>query len=96
MPNYVVLYTFTEQGRKNIKGTVQRAEAIMKENESRGFKVQAYYWTQGRFDLVTIVEAPTEEAMMSGLFSIAEAGNAVSETMRAFTASEMNGIIAQT
>jgi uncharacterized protein with GYD domain len=93
MPSYVILYTFTEQGRKNIKGTVQRAEAILRENESRGFKVHGYYWTQGRFDLVTIVEAPSEQAMMAGLFSIAEAGNAVSETMRAFTAEEMKGII---
>jgi uncharacterized protein with GYD domain len=93
MPTYVCLYTFTEQGRKNIKGTVQRAEAILKENESRGFTVHGYYWTQGRFDLVTVVEAPTEAAMMAGLFSIAEAGNAVSETMRAFTADEMRGIV---
>ncbi|HIC49440.1 MAG TPA: aldehyde dehydrogenase family protein, partial [Dehalococcoidia bacterium] len=30
---------------------------------------------QGHYDLVTIVEAPSEEAMMNGLFSVAEAGN---------------------
>jgi uncharacterized protein with GYD domain len=94
MPTYVVLYKFTEQGRKNIKGTVERAEAIQREQEERGFKVVAYYWTQGQYDLVTIVEAPSEEAMMGGLFSIAEAGNAVSETMRAFTPAEMQRIIA--
>jgi uncharacterized protein with GYD domain len=94
MPTYVVLYRFTEQGRKNIKGTVERAEAIQREQQERGFKVVAYYWTQGQYDLVTIVEAPSEEAMMGGLFSIAEAGNAVSETMRAFTPAEMQRIIA--
>ena len=93
MPTYVVLYTFTDQGRKNIKGTVQRAEAIQRDNEARGFKVIGSYWTQGRFDLVTIVEAPSEEAMMTGLFNIAEAGNARSETMRAFTAEEMTRLI---
>ena len=94
MTSYVVLYKFTEQGRKNIKGTVQRAADIMRESEARGFKVVAYYWTQGQYDLVTILEAPSEEAMMAGLFSIAEAGNAVSETMRAFTSDEMQRILA--
>ena len=93
MPSYVVLYKFTEQGRKNIKGTVERAEAIQRESEARGFKILAYYWTQGQYDLVTILDAPSEEAMMGGLFSIAEAGNAVSETMRAFTSEEMQRII---
>jgi uncharacterized protein with GYD domain len=93
MPAYVVLYKFTDQGRRNIKGTVQRATEIMRENENRGFKINAYYWTQGQYDLVTVVEAPSEEAMMSGLFSIAEAGNAVSETMRAFSAEEMQGFL---
>jgi uncharacterized protein with GYD domain len=93
MPSYVVLYRFTDQGRKNIKGTVQRAKDIMAENERRGFKVQGYYWTQGQYDLVTVVDAPDEASMMSGLFSIAEAGNAVSETMRAFTSEEMQGFL---
>jgi uncharacterized protein with GYD domain len=94
MPTYVVLYSFTDQGRKNIKGSVQRAEDVRRENESRGFKVIGHYWTQGRFDLVTIVEAPSEEAMMSGLFSIAEAGNVASETLRAFSDEEMQGLLA--
>jgi uncharacterized protein with GYD domain len=56
--------------------------------------VIGHYWTQGRFDLVTIVEAPSEEAMMSGLFSIAEAGNVASETLRAFSDEEMQSLLA--
>ena len=89
MPTYVVLYRFTDQGRKNIKDTVKRAEEVRRENESRGFKVLGHYWTHGRYDLVTIVEAPSEDAMMSGLFSIAQAGNVASETLRAFSDEEM-------
>ncbi|HEY7269788.1 MAG TPA: GYD domain-containing protein [Dehalococcoidia bacterium] len=94
MPAYVVLYRFTDVGRKNIKGSVRRAQEVRSENEKRGFKVLAHYWTQGRYDLVTIVEAPNEEAMMGGLFSIAEAGNVSSETMRAFTDDEMQKMLA--
>ncbi|HXH22624.1 MAG TPA: GYD domain-containing protein [Dehalococcoidia bacterium] len=93
MPHYVVLYNFTDAGRKSIKDTVKRAQEIRQENESRGFKVIGHYWTQGRYDLVTVVEAPSEEAMMKGLFSIAEAGNVSSETLRAFTDDEMMRIL---
>lgn len=96
MPTYVVLYRFTEAGRKDIKGSVSRAQEVRRQNEERGFKVLSHYWTQGRFDLVTIIEAPSEEAMMSGLFSIAQAGNVTSETLRAFTDDEMQGMLGST
>jgi uncharacterized protein with GYD domain len=89
MPYYVVLYRFTDQGRRSIKTSVMRSREVHEENERRGFKVVGHYWTQGRYDLITVVEAPNEEAMMSGLFSIAEAGNVSSETLRAFTDDEM-------
>lgn len=89
MPTYVVLYRFTDQGLKNIKDTVRRAREVRAENEKRGFKVVGTYWTQGRYDLVSIVEAPSEEAMLAGLFNIAATGNVHSETLRAHTEAEM-------
>ena len=52
-----------------------------------------HFWTQGHYDLVTIVEAPSEEAMMNGTFNIAQTGNVSSETLRAFTDEEMQRII---
>jgi uncharacterized protein with GYD domain len=95
MPNYVVLYRFTEQGRKNVKESVRRAAEIRKQNEARGFKVLGHYWTQGRYDLVAVVDAPSDESMVAGLFGIAEAGNVASETLRAYTAEEMQKLLAK-
>jgi uncharacterized protein with GYD domain len=89
MPTYVVLYTFTDEGRKNAKETVTRARQARQENEQRGFQVRGLYWTQGQYDLVAIVDAPDEPAMISGLFNLASAGNVRSETLRAFTEEEM-------
>jgi len=89
MPTYVVLYRFTDQGRQKIKATVARAERIRRENEARGFRVVGSWWTQGQYDLVSVVEAPSEEAMLQGLFNIAEVGNVTSETLRAYTQAEM-------
>jgi uncharacterized protein with GYD domain len=95
MPHYVVLYRFTDQGRKNIKETVKRAAEVRKRNEERGFKVVGHYWTTGRFDLVAVVDAPSEDAMAAGMLGISETGNVSSETMRAFTDQEMERIMAQ-
>jgi uncharacterized protein with GYD domain len=93
MATYVVLYKFTDQGLKNIKGTVKRASEVRKTNEERGFKVQGLYWTQGHYDMVAELDAPSEDAMVAGLFNVAEAGNVHSETLRAFTSDEMERVL---
>ena len=93
MPTYVVLYKFTDQGRKNVKETIQRAGQVQEEQQRRGFAIHGLYWTQGQYDLVAIVEAPDEQAMAAGLFNIAHAGNVQSETLRAFTQAEMEQVV---
>jgi uncharacterized protein with GYD domain len=94
VPTYVVLYKFTDQGLKSIKDTVRRAKETQAENEKRGFKVIGTYWTQGEYDIVSIVEAPSEDAMLAGLFNIAQAGNVHSQTLRAHTEAEMEKALA--
>ena len=95
MPTYVVPYTFTDEGRKNAKETVTRAREARQQNEQRGFQVRGLYWTQGQYDLVAVVEAPDEPAMIAGLFNIAGAGNVRSEALRAFTADEMEAALSR-
>ena len=95
MPRYVILDNFTDQGLKNIKDTVSRAAEIRKANESRGFKVIGTYWTQGQYDVVSIIESPDEESMLAGLFNIAATGNVHSTTMRAFDEWEMGSALAK-
>jgi uncharacterized protein with GYD domain len=94
MPKYVVLYRFTEQGAKNIRQTVQRARQTRKDNEARGFTIDTMLWTQGPYDLVTVVDAPSEEEMMGAMMNIVSAGNVSSTTLRAFDESEMGQVIA--
>ncbi len=95
MPRYVVLYKFTDHGLKSIKDTVSRAAEVRRANESRGFKVIGTYWTQGQYDVVSIVEAPNEESMLAGLFNIAETGNVHSTTLRAFDEWEMGSALSK-
>lgn len=89
MPTYVVLYKFTDAGTKDVVGTVKRAAEVRADNERRGFKVQGLFWTQGQYDMVAVVDAPDEQAMLAGLFNIGRAGNVRSETLRAYTADEV-------
>ena len=94
MATYVVLYKFTADGGKNIRETVKRAGRVRQENARRGFKVLDVYWTQGPYDMVAVVDAPNEEAMMGAMMNVVSAGNVSSTTMRAFDAPAMSRILA--
>ena len=95
MPRYVVLYRFTQEGAKSIRETVKRARQTREQTEQRGFKVHTLLWTQGPYDLVSVVDAPSEEAMMGAMANVVGAGNVTSTTMRAFDDSEMDVILTE-
>ena len=90
---FVVLYRLTEKGREHARSIVHHAASIRDTNETAGFKVLGLYYTQGQYDMIAIVEAPSEQAMLTGLFSIAGEGNVVSETLRAYTPEEVQRAI---
>jgi len=93
MPTYIGLYTWTDQGVKNVKDTVRRVEDARAAFEQRGARLIATYWTQGRYDLVSIAEFPDEETASASALALGMAGNVHTETMRAFSAEEMQRII---
>jgi uncharacterized protein with GYD domain len=94
MPTYVVLYNFTPDGAKSIRDSVKRAGLIRQQNAAAGFNIKEVFWTQGPYDMVALVDAPSEERMMGAMLNIVAAGNATSTTMRAFDATAMSRILA--
>ena len=64
MPNYVVLSTLTDEGRKTIKQKPERILEVNKEIEGMGVKVLKQYAVLGPYDFVNIVEAPDNETVM--------------------------------
>ena len=50
MPTFVILGTFTEQGVRNIKESLQREEAFRRVCEKRNVRVKDVYRTMGRYD----------------------------------------------
>ncbi len=93
MATYVVLAKFTEQGIRNAKESPKRANAFKEMAKTFGVTVKELVWTQGRYDIVTIVEAPDETSAMSLNLSLAALGNVRTETLRAFSAAEMTAIV---
>jgi uncharacterized protein with GYD domain len=94
MPTYVVLYKFTTDGVRNIRDTIKRAGRVRQQNAAAGFRIIDVLWTQGPYDMVAFVEAPSEEHMMGAMLNIVSAGNVTSTTMRAFDATAMSRILA--
>jgi uncharacterized protein with GYD domain len=93
MTTYVSLLKFTDQGVRNAKDTVQRAGAFRNDLERRGSKLLSIYWTQGQYDLVTVIEAPDDQTAMAALLAVAGLGNVRTETLRAFTETEMTTLL---
>lgn len=63
MATYIVLSTLTSEGRKTIKERPERIKEVNKEIEKLGAKVIEQYATIGRYDFVSIVEAPDNDAI---------------------------------
>ena len=93
MAMYVTLYRFTEQGAKSINDTVTRARQAIAAAEKAGGKVTTLLWTQGQYDLVGIGEWSNDEAAIAFNMSIAKLGFIRTETLRAFTAEEVEKIL---
>ena len=93
MSNYVLLIDWTEQGIKNVKDTVKRAKSFESAIEKAGGKSLGFYYTIGKYDMVAIVQAPTDEAIASVLFSLGSLGNVRTETLKAFSTHEAANII---
>jgi uncharacterized protein with GYD domain len=93
MLTYVVLGKFTDQGIRNAKESPKRAEAFRQLAKTFGVTVKDIFWTQGRYDIVSIVEAPDESSAMSLSLNLGALGNVRTESLRAFSAADMMTII---
>jgi uncharacterized protein with GYD domain len=93
MTTYVTLYNFTEQGARSIKDTVKRAEAAKKAAAAVGAKIKEVLWLQGQYDIIVISESSDEIASGALALNTLKLGNVRGQTLRAFTAAEMEKIL---
>ncbi len=93
MATYIGLINFTGQGIKAVKETINRREAIRKAAGAMGITFTAYM-TLGRYDYVIVLEAPNDEAAAQFMLTTGMQGNLSTETLRAFTESEAEKLVA--
>lgn len=96
MPLYVTLYKFTDQGRRTIKDSPKRLKATIAQLEkAAGVKIHHALYTSGRYDLVVVSEAPNEQAANIAALTTMVAGNVVGETLHAYSADEIEKVVAK-
>jgi len=95
MATYIVLVNFTDQGIRNVKQTTERAKAVTAAAQRLGIKVNDIYWTMGMYNVVLVADAPNDEAITAWTLGAGSLGNIRTQTMRAFSADELNKILAK-
>ena len=93
MATYISLGNFTEKGARELGDTVKRADGFKKLAKKLGATVKELVWTQGKYDIVAIIEAPDDATAAAVFLNVAKLGNVRGQTLRAFTAAEMEKIL---
>lgn len=93
MATFIVLGGFTDQGIRNAKETTKRAQAFRDMASKGGVKVKDIFWTLGAYDVVVTLEAPDDETVAALLLKLGSLGNIRSQSLRAFSADEMEKIL---
>ena len=93
MPTYVTLANFTEQGARDIKNAPKRAEAFRAAAGQMGCTVKEIIYTQGQYDVISIIEAPDETTMNALVLSVMKLGNVRGQTLRAYSAADLEKIL---
>ena len=94
MGTYIGLINYTDQGIRNIKDSPTRAEAARKAIQDMGGDMTGVYLTMGTYDLVVILEAPSDEVVAKFVLTLGMLGNVRTTTLKAFTEAEFGEIVA--
>ena len=95
MATFIALGNFTDQGIRNVKDTVKRADMVKEAAQKAGVTMKDIMWTLGAHDMVVTFDAPDDAAMTAFALAVGAAGNVRTQTMRAFNRSEMSAILAK-
>src|SRR5215475_5799281 len=94
MLTYISLVQFTDKGIQAAKDTTRRVADWAAKVKPKGVTIKQMYWTLGQYDQVCVFYAPDDETVDGVLLAADMLGNIRTQTLRAFTASEMEKILA--
>ena len=75
MPHYLIEAAYKDTAAKAMVANPQdRSDIVRKTCESLGGKLHSFFFTFGDYDIVTIVELPSNQAAMSLALAVGSAG----------------------
>ena len=94
MPRGVILVDYTDQGRRTIKDSPDRAEASKVEAAKLGVQVRDLFYTPGGpHDAAMVIEAEGPEPVNKFMSNIQSLGNVKMKFIRAFSIEEMRKMV---
>jgi len=93
MPYYAVLGSWTEEGIRGVKQAPQRGEAVRKAVETAGGKVHAFLNTMGAYDVIAVIELPSDEVANQVLLRAGMQGFVRTTTLKGWTPSEFAQLV---
>jgi uncharacterized protein with GYD domain len=93
MSKYIILVNWTEQGVQAVKNSAARWDAAKELARKHGATFETIYMTMGQYDLVTVLDAPSDETAAKITLQLAMGGALRSTTMKAFSEDEYRGIV---
>jgi uncharacterized protein with GYD domain len=83
MPTFIMLSTLTPEGVQTVKNNPQRIREVNSEVEQLGATVKEQWAVLGRFDFVSIVEAPDDNTMARVSLELGSRGTSHFESLSA-------------
>jgi uncharacterized protein with GYD domain len=83
MAEYIVLSRLTAEGRKTLKERPERLKEVNKEIEKMGAIVERQYALLGKYDFLTILEAPDNETVTKVMVELGSRGTLETATLPA-------------
>ena len=93
MPRYILLLNYTDEGIQNIRYLQQHITAFRKVAEAAGGRMPQVYLTMGQYDLIAIIEAPSDQACVAMALTMCSVGNVRSTTLKAFIEEEITEVV---
>jgi len=107
MATFIGLISYTDQGIRSIGQTTERSAAFKNIAEKIGqshyevywalekhdVTIKDFFWTQGAYDAVILMEATDAETAMAAFLCLDSLGNVRTHTLRAFSKEDMDNIL---
>lgn len=93
MALYVTLWKYSKDGLMEVKKTQKHFEMAKKVIKAAGGKLISIYGLMGHYDLLTVMEMPSDKVAATTVLKICSTGRITSETMPAMAIDDFLNVI---